>query len=267
MINAVNVKSGKVHVTSDDVRNLNAAIIGNENYVSSLNKALTATMINANTLRINEGCGFFNGCFFRVEGYEDANITTGTAGYKRIDVVALKYTSANNVEKIELVTLTGTKTTGTPVAPWPADASILNGTSVVHMSLYTISLNGINIDNVTPVFKKYKDISSIVIAFNNEISSMQDRINALEAKQMKTTTINVPTMTVPAQGTFSIQALEVSDGSRIRGVNIYTGGGNHTLIYSGFSSNASGGHNIHIRNVGTGTYVSNTSHRVYVSYN
>lgn len=161
MINAVNAKTGKPHVTSDDVRNLNAALVGKENYVSAMHRALSAEMIDSNTLRIYEGSGFFNGCFFRVEGYEDATIATGAVGYNRVDVVVLKYTNENDIEGITVVTFAGTKTTGTPTAPAVPDTSILDGASVAYMPLYRVTLGGINITSITPVFNKLSDLRNI----------------------------------------------------------------------------------------------------------
>lgn len=185
MINAVNAKTGKAHVTSDDVRNLNAAIVGGGNLVSTLNRGLEAEMIDGNTLRIHEGSGFFNGCFFRVEGCEDATITTGSAGYNRMDIVALKYTNENSVEGITVVTFAGAKTTGTPTAPNMPEASILAGASIAYMPLYEVVLEGINVVSVTSTFNKLSNLTDTAVTLNQKILDLEDDLSAADKTMME----------------------------------------------------------------------------------
>jgi len=157
-------KTGTNHVNSDDDRALHMGIFGTETYVLSIGECLKATMIDANTCRIAAGELVMYGCHARIEpgNYDDLQIDSGSPGYNRKDLVVARYRKDTGIENVTLEVIKGVVSTGEAERPSYTSGHLYWGADVCDMPLYEISLQGINIAAVTPIFNKlYQNLSNI----------------------------------------------------------------------------------------------------------
>lgn len=137
-------KTGEPHIDSEDIGAYNAYTIGKDSYLLN---GLDMTITNVNTLHVGTGEVLFQGRHVRIKGNgEDVAIANGTTGYKRNDILCLKYQKFpqnSDIESISLELVKGTPTTGTPVDPAITTGSILNGDTVVYLKLARIVVNGL----------------------------------------------------------------------------------------------------------------------------
>lgn len=135
-------KTGEPHIDSEDIGAYNAYTIGKDSYLLN---GLDMSITNVNTLHVGTGEVLFQGRHVRIKGNgEDVAIANGTTGYKRNDILCLKYQKFpqnSDIESISLELVKGTPTTGTPVDPAITAGSILNGDTVVYLKLARIVVN------------------------------------------------------------------------------------------------------------------------------
>lgn len=147
--------AGQSHIKAADHGSLNAAIIGDGNYVLNRGNKFSATAITSNTVRVLDGDLLLQGRHVRLESYVDLTITSGTQGMKRHDLIVARYTKNNStgVEECNLVVIKGTAATS-PKDPAYTDGDILAGSDIqADFPLYRVELNGVNIVAVTPIFE------------------------------------------------------------------------------------------------------------------
>ena len=146
-------RTGENHITSDDDRALYAGIFGTGSYVLNTGLQLAAAVISANTIRISSGDLVHQGTHARIRynTYEDVTIDNGTTGYGRIDLIVARYTRSAGLESMELAVIKGMPSAD-PEAPAYNTGNILQGASVSEMPLYQITLDGVNIENVTALY-------------------------------------------------------------------------------------------------------------------
>ena len=137
-------KTGEPHIDSEDIGAYNAYTIGKDSYLLN---GLDMSITNVNTLHVGTGEVLFQGRHIRIKGNgEDVAIANGTTGYKRNDILCLKYQKFpqnSDIESISLELVKGTPTTGTPADPAITTGSILNGDTVVYLKLARIVVNGL----------------------------------------------------------------------------------------------------------------------------
>lgn len=142
---------GTSHVSSQDMRDANMGVIGENNYILNTGGKLAATATGANEVTIADGVLCMQGCVAAI-GYGQSEVITlqaGTAGRKRIDLICAQYTKdTNGVESVSLVVKTGTPTTGTPAVPSYTDGSIAGGDTLVEAPLYRVQFNGTSIAGI-----------------------------------------------------------------------------------------------------------------------
>lgn len=139
--------TGAAHVTSNAAQGFNQGVFGNGNYVLNVGQKFAATMTNATTVSLEDGEGVMQGVHFRIEPgmTETVTITSGTAGYKRIDLICARYTKnqSTGVEDVSLVVVEGTPSSSTPTAPTYNEGDILAGDSPVDFPIWAVSLDGL----------------------------------------------------------------------------------------------------------------------------
>ena len=156
-------RTGELHVTSDDDRHLHAGTFGEGKYILNTGSKLNATNPSSNVVRLAKGDIIFQGCHARIEDYEDVEITPGTEGYSRIDLICCQYKKVGGVESTELVVYTGTPATSNPTIPTPTygNNNILDGAEIADMALFKVTLTNVNItkiDRVAPINTGLDDI-------------------------------------------------------------------------------------------------------------
>lgn len=155
--------AGTPHIGSDDIGAFQAGIVGPGDYALATGNQLRATMSNANTIAVQSGDAVLNGRHVHLTGTTTATVQSGTQGQKRNDLVVLRYTknTTTGVETCSIVVLKGIPTTGTPADPAHNTGSILDGVATHDMPLYRISINGITVGTLVPLFNVLKPMTDV----------------------------------------------------------------------------------------------------------
>lgn len=150
---------GQNHVTAADHGSLNAAILGNGEYVLGRGNKLAATVVSNNCIRIADGDILMQGRHIRLnEGaYVDLTIENGEQGKLRHDLIVCRYTmnSLTGVEEANLVVIKGTAVESNPQDPEYTSADIITDHAFqADMPLYRVPLDGLNVGDLVPLFSE-----------------------------------------------------------------------------------------------------------------
>ena len=160
-------RSGKPHITSQQVRQLQQGIFGANACILNTGSMLTPEVQSSNKIRIKDGALMFQGALFTVKvgGYDEVTINNGNQGMKRNDVIAVKYTydSSRNIESGEWAVVQGTPAASNPAVPsMPVtDGDIQAGDAEVYCPVFVINLDGINVTGVDIIPPMMDDMSTI----------------------------------------------------------------------------------------------------------
>jgi hypothetical protein len=134
---------------------LNAGIIGPDDYVLQIGDRLACTMQTANKAVIGTGAAVMQGRHVTITQPETVTIQSGTQGQKRNDLICLRYErdTTTNIETARMVAYKGTPTTGTPTDPTTGTGDILALSDSHDMPLYRIPLDGISVGTPIPLYK------------------------------------------------------------------------------------------------------------------
>ena len=191
MAHLVTGYAGKAHINSADQGSFNASFAGTGEFVMEMGNQFAASIVNNNTVRIQDGDLLMQGRHIRIEpnSYEDVTIDTGTAGKKRIDLIVMTYTkdTSTGVETAALQVIKGAETDGTPTTPTRTSGNILNGASVNQMLLYKVNIDGVALTSVTKAFKvipTYKSLAEQYEAeFKKACSTYLNSLNILDTQE------------------------------------------------------------------------------------
>lgn len=157
---------GREHVTSEDEGAFNAGVVGTGRYVMKTAEQFAAEIVSNNIVRIKSGDLVNQGRHIRTEvnDYDDMTIENGTQSLKRNDLIVMRYkkdTSTNiELESAELVVIKGTAG-ATATDPTYTSGDILAGATQDDFPLYRVSLNGLNIEKVTPLFSTVPNLNEL----------------------------------------------------------------------------------------------------------
>lgn len=168
---------GEPHVTSQQERNTNIAILGDDVCViKGIDSELAATVVSANLVTISDGMLIAQGCTACIErGTSDSlAIENGSQGMQRIDLIVARYTrnAGTAVEDMKLAVIKGTPSATDPEVPAHTTGLIADGDSLVEFPLYRVNINGISITSV----QRLVDVVSI----KGGIDDLADRVTAVE---------------------------------------------------------------------------------------
>ena len=181
-------RSGKPHITSQQVRQLQQGIFGANACILNTGSMLTPEVQSSNKIRIKDGALMFQGALFTVKvgAYDEVTINNGNQGMKRKDVIAAKYTydSSRNIESGEWTVVQGTPAASNPAVPsMPITVGdIQAGDAEVYCPVFVINLDGINVTGVDIIPSMMDDMSTI----NKCLSELRDchKITKLTAKDL-----------------------------------------------------------------------------------
>lgn len=149
---------GTPHVTPYKVRDFNIGIVGAEDYVMNGGSELAAQLVSNNRIDIKDGSICMQGTHAVIPKNinDELTIENGMQGEKRIDLIVARYEKVadRGVESVNTVVLQGTPSKESPIVPGHVVGDIRNGDLKHEMPLYEVELDGINITEVRPVFKK-----------------------------------------------------------------------------------------------------------------
>lgn len=179
-IDLVTGYTGEPHVTADQARMFNYALVGYEDCCMDNAYGWSCEVTGANAVRIGGGDAIINGAHVRSDNSGVITLEANAAGYKRNDLVGIEVHANDGVESAMIKYYKGTPVTGTPSDPsYPAQALYVGGT-VRFYPLWRIVFNGASISTTTKLFttlkslknheERVKTLENKVGAMNNEIS-------------------------------------------------------------------------------------------------
>ena len=160
-MNIITGYRGEPHITAQQDRDINIGIMGNAldyAYVLDVGQLLEAEIISANEIRIRDGVVIVQGCAASVDygAYDALEISNGTLGMQRIDIIAAQYEKDNDtsIESISLVVVEGTPDAADPQPPALTTGNIQAGDTFAQVPLYHVLIDGISIDSIEQRFLK-----------------------------------------------------------------------------------------------------------------
>ncbi|KRN55035.1 MAG: hypothetical protein KHZ79_06270 [Atopobium minutum] len=152
-MNAITAGNGKNHVTSADDAEIYASFVGGASCVMARGDMFRCRMETANKATIGTGLGFINGHAFRCEVPESVVIKSGSQGFKRNDIIGVRWTTDSlGNESISLEVLQGTPSTLNPTDPRVPSGDLLNGDKTAWFSLWRIKVEGISVSTPEALF-------------------------------------------------------------------------------------------------------------------
>lgn len=181
--------AGEEHVTSSDEGSLNAALMGEGQFVMERGNQFAASIISNNKVRVADGDILMQGRHIRLKEntYVDLNFDNGTQGYKRNDLIVVRYTKDSTTDKEEanLIVIKGTPSETTPADPEYVSGDIIHEHALQNdMPLYRVPFDGLNIQPIVALFNTVptwetlkaqtvadvkKEVNALVIETNQKV--------------------------------------------------------------------------------------------------
>ncbi len=165
--------AGKEHVTSADAGSMNAGIVGTGRYVMQTAEQFAAEIVSNNLIKVKSGDLMNQGRHMRIDvnDYEEVTIQNGAQSVYRNDLIVARYKKDTStlIETTEIVVIKGTAG-ATATDPTYTSGDILAGATQDDFPLYRVSLNGLNIEKVTPLFSTVPNLDEL----NTNISNYKE---------------------------------------------------------------------------------------------
>ena len=149
----VSGRTGKPHVTSQQFRQIIEGIMGDDSCILPSGENLEPELVSNNSLKIRSGmmCHHGNVSSVKIGTYDEVELTNGSQGMKRIDLIVNRYTrnEEDNIEKNEWVVIMGTPAESNPAVPEYIKGNLQNGDLVDDCPVFEVHFDGINIVEVT----------------------------------------------------------------------------------------------------------------------
>lgn len=132
------------HVTAEQVGLFNVATLTGGNYLLDTQEKLTAEITSANSLSIGTGDVLMQGRHVTIQSPETITLTSGTTGYRRIDLIVLRYTKdpVTGYEDVSFAVLEGEAVTdGAPQLPLHTTGDIITGGATLNeLPVYSVEI-------------------------------------------------------------------------------------------------------------------------------
>lgn len=172
----------KPHVTSQQFRQILEGTIGQKSYIITSGENLEPELAANNLLKIRSGMMSHHGnvSSVKIGTYDEVELTNGSQGMKRIDLVVNRYTrnAETNIEKNEWVVIMGTPVASNPVAPAYTVGNLQKGDLVDDCPVFELHYDGIN---VTEVKKMLSVLPNVAELNSNKIGNKDNLISMLVA--------------------------------------------------------------------------------------
>lgn len=168
----------KPHVTSQQFRQILEGTIGQKSYIITSGENLEPELAANNLLKIRSGMMSHHGnvSSVKIGTYDEVELTNGSQGMKRIDLVVNRYTmnAETNIEKNEWVVIMGTPVASNPVAPAYTVGNLQKGDLVDDCPVFELHYDGINVTEVKKMLSVLPNVaelnSKIPHFYNGEIA-------------------------------------------------------------------------------------------------
>ena len=165
----------KPHVTSQQFRQILEGTIGQKSYIITSGENLEPELAANNLLKIRSGMMSHHGnvSSVKIGTYDEVELTNGSQGMKRIDLVVNRYTrnAETNIEKNEWVVIMGTPVASNPVAPAYTVGNLQKGDLVDDCPVFELHYDGINVTEV----KKMLSVLPNVAELNSNIKILNSK--------------------------------------------------------------------------------------------
>ena len=161
----VSGRTGKPHVTSQQFRQMIEGTIGQESCIITSGENLEPELAANNLLKIRSGMMSHHGNVSSVNigTYDEVELTNGSQGMKRIDLVVNRYTrnAETNIEKNEWVVIMGTPVASNPVAPTYTVGNLQKGDLVDDCPVFELHYDGINVTEVKKMLSVLPNVAEL----------------------------------------------------------------------------------------------------------
>ena len=165
----VSGRTGRPHVTSQQFRQIIEGIVGDGSCILPSGENLEPELVSNNSLKIRSGmmCHHGNVSSVKIGTYDEVELTNGSQGMKRIDLVVNRYTrnEEDNTEKNEWIVIMGTPAESNPTVPEYTKGNLQEGDIVDDCPAFEVHFDGINITEVTKMLEitqTNKDLSKLL---------------------------------------------------------------------------------------------------------
>ena len=177
----------KPHVTSQQFRQVLEGTIGQKSYSITSGENLEPELAANNLLKIRSGMMSHHGnvSSVKIGTYDEVELTNGSQGMKRIDLVVNRYTrnAETNIEKNEWVVIMGTPVASNPVAPAYTVGNLQKGDLVDDCPVFELHYDGINVTEV----KKMLSVLPNVAELNSKLKILKTKyivVNSFESSSI-----------------------------------------------------------------------------------
>ena len=155
----------KPHVTSQQFRQILEGTIGQKSYIVTSGENLEPELAANNLLKIRSGMMSHHGnvSSVKIGTYDEVELTNGSQGMKRIDLVVNRYTrnAETNIEKNEWVVIMGTPVASNPVAPAYTVGNLQKGDLVDDCPVFELRYDGINVTEVKKMLSVLPNVAEL----------------------------------------------------------------------------------------------------------
>lgn len=186
----VSGRTGSPHVTSQQFRQLVEGTVGQESYILTSGENLEPELASNNILKIRSGMMSHHGNIssIKIGTYDEVELTNGSQGMKRIDLVVNRYTrnAETNVEANKWVVITGTPVAADPAVPAYTVGNLQEGDLTDDCPVFEVHYDGLNVTEV----KKLLDVAGNLGAMKKELAELNG--NSFIRTEIISVTVNVP---------------------------------------------------------------------------
>ena len=186
----VSGRTGNPHVTSQQFRQLVEGTVGQESYILTSGENLEPELASNNILKIRSGMMSHHGNIssIKIGTYDEVELTNGSQGMKRIDLVVNRYTrnAETNVEANNWVVITGMPVVSDPAVPAYTVGNLQEGDLTDDCPVFEVHYDGLNITEV----KKLLDVADNLGKMKTELAELNG--NSFIRTEIISVTVNVP---------------------------------------------------------------------------
>ena len=186
----VSGRTGSPHVTSQQFRQLVEGTVGQESYILTSGENLEPELASNNILKIRSGMMSHHGNIssIKIGTYDEVELTNGSQGMKRIDLVVNRYTrnAETNVEANKWVVITGTPVASDPAVPAYTVGNLQEGDLTDDCPVFEVHYDGLNVTEI----KKLLDVADNLGKMKTELAELNG--NSFIRTEIISVTVNVP---------------------------------------------------------------------------
>ena len=186
----VSGRTGSPHVTSQQFRQLVEGTVGQESYILTSGENLEPELASNNILKIRSGMMSHHGNIssIKIGTYDEVELTNGSQGMKRIDLVVNRYTrnAETNVEANNWVVITGTPEASDPAVPAYTVGNLQEGDLTDDCPVFEVHYDGLNVTEI----KKLLDVADNLGKMKKELAELNG--NSFIRTEVISVTVNVP---------------------------------------------------------------------------